>query len=89
MNLVFQVMSKQPETKQMVKKFVWCQWDCYHQQLYYIHYRHPGTTKDQSKDHSLPIMSAIQFYHDAQYENIVSILIIFLKKKTRYTCYAD
>ncbi|XP_076095546.1 protein pigeon-like [Mytilus galloprovincialis] len=70
------VMSKQPETKPIVKKFVWCQWDCQHQQLYYIHYRHPGA-RDQNKDHHVPMMSAIQFYQSAQYENIFDVLISF------------
>jgi len=67
-------MSKQPDTKQMVKKFVWCQWDCQHQQLYYLHYRNPGTGV-KSKENGIPMMSAIQFYHTAQYENIVSQLV--------------
>ena len=73
-DIVLKVMSKQPETKQIVKKFVWCQWDCQHQQLYYIYYRSPGA-RDQNKDNPVSMMSAIQFYLNAEHENIVSFLV--------------
>ncbi|KAK3102613.1 hypothetical protein FSP39_012649 [Pinctada imbricata] len=61
------IMKDQPKTEQLVRKFFWCQWDAMHQRLYYIHYRKRSET---DKTNFQAILSSIQFYHNAKYDNI-------------------
>ncbi|XP_012937680.1 gamma-secretase-activating protein [Aplysia californica] len=68
------MMSSQPETIQVVRKFVWCQWDVEQQRLHYIEnirMENGGNGEISQK------MSTIQFHGRAQYENMIDIPINF------------
>ena len=64
-----QMMSGQPTTEQIVRKFVWCQRDAGTQRLYYIH------KVRQSSSHATEVighkLSAIQFHSDDKFDNMV------------------
>lgn len=74
----------------LVRAFIWAQWDCVHQVLYYIHYRKPirclveGEECEANESMILsPTLSGLQFHDDMPHETVVSNisfnLIIFLK----------
>lgn len=64
------MMSGQPVTEQIVRKFVWMQWDAHHQRLYYVYnVRHDNAKADTVKQR----LSTIQFYGGGKYDNMVSL----------------
>ncbi|KAK3579419.1 hypothetical protein CHS0354_029728 [Potamilus streckersoni] len=65
------VMRGQPKTEQIVKKFVWCQWDAVNQRLFYIYFRSRG---DEDKD---PILACLQFYSNARHDNMLEVPLNF------------
>ncbi|XP_076447468.1 protein pigeon-like [Babylonia areolata] len=83
------MMSGQPTTEQVVRRFVWCQWDANHQRLYYIHNVRPTNGHADSIGHKL---SAIQFHSAGKFDNMIDIPINFpfpfIKTSTRVV-YAD
>ncbi|XP_033745955.1 protein pigeon-like isoform X2 [Pecten maximus] len=68
------VMSDQPSTEQMTKKFYWCQWDAIQQRLYYVHYHRYGTGDNQQIQ---PYITSVQFYDKAQHDNVLDVPIHF------------
>lgn len=64
------MMSGQPKTVQVIRKFVWAQWDVQNQRLYYVQNVHQkfGSQK----------FSAIQFTGLGKYDNMVSVLLSIL-----------
>ena len=72
------MMSSQPETVQLVRKFVWCQWNAQFQRLHFI--ENVRLDNNVSSEVSQR-MSTVQFYGRAEYENMVIALnqIITLK----------
>lgn len=78
----------QPES--LVRTFVWAQWDCIHQVLYYIHYRKPARCLVEGEENEVqenaklsPTLSGLQFHDDLPHETVVSFFFIFFKKKVR------
>ncbi|KAL8623013.1 hypothetical protein ACOMHN_067319 [Nucella lapillus] len=66
------MMSGQPTTEQIVRKFLWCQWDALNQRLYYINtVRHTGSHVD-SIAHKL---SALQFHSGGKVDNMVGVWV--------------
>ncbi|XP_056000277.1 protein pigeon-like isoform X3 [Ostrea edulis] len=68
------VMLDQPKTEQLIKRFFWCQWDSLYQRLYYLQYMKRG---EGEKAKISPSISCIQFYQNAQHDNILDIPIQF------------
>ncbi|KAL3853844.1 hypothetical protein ACJMK2_017344, partial [Sinanodonta woodiana] len=65
------VMSGQPKTKQIVKKYVWCQWDAVNQRLFYIYFRSHG---DKDKE---PVLACLQFYSNARHDIMLEVPLNF------------
>ena len=63
------MMSGQPTRDQIVRKFMWCQWEAVSQRLYYIHNVRQGSSQAESVGHKL---SAIQFHSGGRFDNMVS-----------------
>lgn len=63
-----QMMSGQPKTEQIVRKFVWCQWDVQHQRLHYIQ----NVRVENGGEAVQQKMTSIQFYDKGKYESMVS-----------------
>ena len=64
-----QMMSGQPTTEQIVRRFVWCQWDAVTQRLYYIHNKRLNNSHGpDSMGHKL---STIQFHSGNKFDNMV------------------
>ncbi|XP_025107869.1 protein pigeon-like isoform X2 [Pomacea canaliculata] len=83
------MMSGQPVTEQIVRKFVWMQWDAHHQRLYYVYnVRHDNAKADTVKQR----LSTIQFYGGGKYDNMIDVPINFpfphIRSSTRSN-YAD
>ncbi|XP_052285833.1 protein pigeon-like isoform X10 [Dreissena polymorpha] len=79
------VMRGQPNTEQIGKKFVWCQWDSSTQTLFYIHKR-----KDPNNQRP-PMLTCIQLYSNAHHENVLDVPLNFpITRKLSGRCsYAD
>ncbi|CAL1531807.1 unnamed protein product [Lymnaea stagnalis] len=67
------MMSSQPKTEQIIRKFVWCQWDVQHQRLHYIQ----NVRVDNGSNNISQKMSTIQFSMKGKYENMLEIPINF------------
>ncbi|GLV45117.1 pigeon [Carabus blaptoides fortunei] len=64
----------------LVRAFIWAQWDCVHQVLYYIHYRKPirclveGEEYEANESMKLsPTLSGLQFHDDLPHETVLNI----------------
>ncbi|BFZ09054.1 hypothetical protein BsWGS_12093 [Bradybaena similaris] len=68
------IMSGQPKTEQVVRKFVWCQWDTSQQRLHYIENIRSGGNSEHQPTQKL---STIQFRSMGKYENMIDIPISF------------
>ncbi|GFO44963.1 protein pigeon [Plakobranchus ocellatus] len=77
------MMSGQPKTEQVVRKFVWCQWDVLHQRLHFIqNLRADGGSgaavgNGAGVDGVQQKMSTIQFYSRGKYEGLIDVPINF------------
>ena len=77
------MMSGQPKTEQVVRKFVWCQWDVLHQRLHFIQNLRAdsngvGATNGSGVEGVQQKMSTIQFYSRGKYEGLVSISYVIV-----------
>ncbi|KAK7102915.1 protein pigeon-like [Littorina saxatilis] len=84
------MMSGQPTTEQIVRKFVWGQWDAGSQRLYYIHnVRQSSGGPSDGVGHRL---SVIQFHSGNKFDNMIDVPINFpfpyIRSSTR-SYYAD
>ncbi|CAG5116748.1 unnamed protein product [Candidula unifasciata] len=68
------IMSGQPKTEQVVRKFVWCQWDTTQQRLHYIENVRSEVNGEPQITQKL---STIQFRSMGKYENMIDIPINF------------
>nr|KAI8739763.1 protein pigeon-like [Biomphalaria glabrata] len=66
------MMSGQPKTEQIVRKFVWCQWDAQYQRLHYIH-----NVRQANSDTVSHSMCTLQFKNNGKADNMISIPINF------------
>ncbi|XP_046354825.2 uncharacterized protein LOC124134166 isoform X1 [Haliotis rufescens] len=68
------IMSDQPHTMQLVRKFVWCQWDAVNQRLHYIYnYRPQGDNSNVVAQK----LSTLQFHQNADYDSMLDIPLKF------------
>ncbi|XP_059179604.1 protein pigeon-like [Physella acuta] len=67
------MMSGQPKTEQIVRKFVWCQWDVQHQRLHYIQ----NVRVENGSEAVQQKMTSVQFYDKGKYESMIEIPINF------------
>ncbi|KAK7496728.1 hypothetical protein BaRGS_00012135 [Batillaria attramentaria] len=89
---LYKMMSGQPTTEHVVRKFVWAQWDAQNQRLYYIHNYRLNTQHSQHPESIAHKVSAVQFHSGGKYDNMIDVPINFpfpyVRSSTR-TSYAD
>ncbi|XP_046548624.1 gamma-secretase-activating protein-like [Haliotis rubra] len=68
------VMSDQPQTMQLVRKFVWCQWDAVNQRLHYIYNYRPQGDNSSAVAQKL---STLQFHKNADHDSMLDIPLKF------------
>ncbi|XP_067683357.1 protein pigeon-like isoform X2 [Haliotis asinina] len=68
------VMSNQPHTMQLVRKFVWCQWDAVNQRLHYIYNFRPLGDNSSNVAQKL---STLQFHKNAEHDSMLDIRLKF------------
>lgn len=62
---------------EITKSFMWAQWDCEIQSLYFIHFRKTSLSvegDDFLKQETTPTLSCLQFHEDLPHETVVKFL---------------
>lgn len=63
------------KTDTITKSFIWAQWDCDIQSLYFIHFRKTSLLaedEDPEKREESPTLSCFQFHEDLPHETVVN-----------------
>ncbi|XP_064605343.1 protein pigeon-like isoform X2 [Liolophura sinensis] len=67
------IMRDQPVTEQLVKRFIWCQWDSLHQRLFYLTGRREKGRGEAGAQVSRPVLSGLQFSQHSKYEHMMDL----------------